>query len=182
VSAHPPERRRVTTVTLPCGCCCCCCCCLHTIGGLIGAGLASGIAGATERPRYPDYYYHPEDYPGLVLPPRRSPTLSAVAIYWITFAGLTTLTAVLSCMGYGGGPTRMGSMEGAGAALLILAIFLPAVQLAASVLAIILAAVTDLPNAGARVWAVGKITLGMVLGTAVGMGIMVVLYVGLTAR
>ncbi len=39
--AHPPERRRPRSVVAASGCCCCCCCCLHTLGGLVGAAVAS---------------------------------------------------------------------------------------------------------------------------------------------
>src|SRR4051794_15551797 len=41
--AHAPERRRRGVVPAQAGgcCCCCCCCCLHTVGGLVGALIAS---------------------------------------------------------------------------------------------------------------------------------------------
>src|SRR5438105_3692403 len=38
---HPPERRRRSVIVASPSCCCCCCCCLHTVGGLVGAGIAS---------------------------------------------------------------------------------------------------------------------------------------------
>jgi len=48
-----PERRRVQSTLLQagagCGCgCCCCCCCLHSVGGLVGSGIASRSADASE--------------------------------------------------------------------------------------------------------------------------------------
>jgi hypothetical protein len=61
----------------------------------------------------------------------------------------------------------------------MLVMFLPGVQLAASVIAMFLAAVTDWDDAAARVWAVAKITLGTVIGTAIGIGLLFLFCVGL---
>jgi hypothetical protein len=173
VHPHPPERRRRQTVTLPCGCCCCCCCCLHTLGGLIGAAIGSNVASRTPPPPYPGYLYEGEE--GELIPPRRRYALSPAALYWIILAVLVNITFLLCFLGFGTEPFDPSRLEGLGAAILILAIFLPAVQLVASVIAMLVAGLTDRPNAAARIWAVGKITLGTLIGTAIGIGIMFVI-------
>ncbi len=69
IQKHPPERRqRKKDGIVLYSCCCCCCCCLHTLGGVIGAALGGG--------------YTPEpDYS--VKPPRRLP--SSTFLYWMSF-------------------------------------------------------------------------------------------------
>jgi hypothetical protein len=122
----------------------------------------------------PRYLYEGEEGE-LVLPPRRSYALSPAALYWIILAVLVNVTFLLCFLGYTTEPFDPGRLEGLGAAVLILAIFLPAVQLVASVIAMLVAGLTDRPNAAARIWAVGKITLGTLIGTAIGIGIMFVI-------
>jgi hypothetical protein len=178
--AHPPERRPPRTVTLPCGSCCCCCCCLHTIGGLAGAAICSFLPtrGGARPYSPPDYY---ADTASPQAPPRPRSVISAAALYWIIFVVLMQLVFVVSCVGFGHGFTGPDSLSGVGGALLILAIFLPAVQLVASLLAMIAAAATDWSNAAARLWTIGKITLGTLLGTGVGIGAMFLLFLVCTA-
>ncbi len=174
VQAHPPERRRRQTVTLPCGCCCCCCCCLHSIGGLVGAVIGSVTSSVTARRPSP-YEYLPEGGGDpFVLPPRLRPSsaLSASALYWIILALLASLVFVFSFLGFSLENFNRDQMAGLGGAILILAIFLPAVQLVASVIAMIVAGLTDRPNAAARIWTVAKITFGTLIGTGVGLGAM----------
>jgi hypothetical protein len=167
---HPPERRRARTVALPCGCCCCCCC-LHSIGGLIGALIGTFIPGRRPPEPYPPPGYYGEQY---VPPPvpRRSSALPAAGLYWIILAMLTMLVFLVSCVGYAHELAGPGIFDGVGAGLLILAIFLPGVQIVASLIAMLAAALTDTQNAAARLWTIGKITLGTLLGTGVGIGIM----------
>src|SRR5262249_28093682 len=107
--------------------------------------------------------------------PRRPYTLSPEALYWIILAVLVNITFLLCCLGYTTEPFDPGRLEGLGAALLILAIFLPALQLVASVIALIVAGLTDRAHAAARIWAMGKIPLGTLIGTAIGIGIMFVI-------
>ncbi|MCI0459377.1 MAG: hypothetical protein L0Z62_20700 [Gemmataceae bacterium] len=177
--AHPPERRRRQTVTLPCGCCCCCCC-LHTIGGLLGAAIGSAV-GSTVAPRAPRPYPSDEelvDRHGRRLFSHTSASISAVALYWFTLLGLIGLTFVLSCAG-GALRGRADSFEyGPGWGLMILALFLPGIQLVASVITMFLAAVTNWNDAAARVWVVAKITLGTVIGTGIGIGLLFLVCVG----
>jgi hypothetical protein len=119
-------------------------------------------------PRFLDEIDGGQEY---VLPPRPS-ALSAAALYWIILAALANLTGVISCLGIAREPFNPGAVEGVGGAILILAIFLPAVQLVASVLAMIVAGLTDRPNAAARIWVVAKITFGTLIGTGAGIGVM----------
>src|SRR3954447_17287436 len=68
---HPPERRGGKGAKLYCGGgCCCCSCCLHSLGGLIGAALAS---------------------------PRRQagPGSANAGIYWLTLLLVTGLSVLL---------------------------------------------------------------------------------------
>src|SRR5438132_1613588 len=39
LQVHPPERRRRSVIVASPSCCCCC---LHSVGGLVGAGMVSG--------------------------------------------------------------------------------------------------------------------------------------------
>jgi hypothetical protein len=104
--------------------------------------------------------------------------ISAVALYWFTLLGLIGLTFVLSCAG-GALRGRSDFFEGGpGWGLMILALFLPGIQLAASVITMFLAAVTNWNDAAARVWVVAKITLGTVIGTGIGIGMLFLLCVG----
>jgi hypothetical protein len=106
------------------------------------------------------------------LRPRRSSAIPAAVLYWIILAMLTMLTFLVSCVGFGNDFLHGGMVEGAGPALLLIAIFLPAVQIVASLFAMLAAALTDTQNAAARLWTIGKITLGTLIGTGVGVGIM----------
>jgi hypothetical protein len=179
VEKHPPERRRSRTVTTHCGCCCCCCCCLHTIGGLIGAAICSAVArkpaaGSATQEYYDRAFPAPQ-------PASRS-AFSPAFLYWVILVILIQAVFLISCAGFSHGPFNPESLEGVGAGLMILAIFLPLVQIVASVLAIIAAAITDTEHAAARIWVVAKITFGSLIGTAIGIGIMFLLFAVCTIR
>jgi hypothetical protein len=163
VTAHPPERLRPAgSVVLPCGCCCCCCC-LHTLGGVIGA-IAGSIKPIDPRPRPVD-----SDFP---FPFRRDEfegdgqVLSAGVLYWLLVcfgAGLVTVWPYVST-----GARRSDSLSDG---LFLTVMVLPAVQLAASAvaMAIVFLFYTDRRTAALRI---GKITLWSFVGTIVGIGIM----------
>jgi hypothetical protein len=149
-------------VVLPCGCCCCCCCCLHTIGGLVGG--ISGSLTRIDRPRRP----LDPDFP---FPFRRDEmedeaTFPSGAMYWLLVSFLCAVTAVVFYVGEGArDPTAL--LWGLGVAIMIL----PALQLGASVIAVIGVALfyTERTVAFIRI---GKITLWSFVGTMAGLFLM----------
>jgi hypothetical protein len=109
-------------VTARCGCCCCCCCCLHSLGGLVGAAVAST---AVDGDRRIHDYLAPEEKK------RREQwwarDASAIRAYWISLV----LVCLPVCR-YGlAWPFRIDREEG----LLTVLFLLPAFQWAASFLA-----------------------------------------------
>jgi hypothetical protein len=172
VVAHPPERRRrAGTVPAQAGACCCtcCCCCLHAIGGIIGA-VAGSVVRVEPTPKAPD--------PSFPFPFRRDeedpefPFLP-VLLYWALFlllTGLTWLGLTLS-----GPRVAPGDMVGWG---VVLVIVLPAVQLGASLLSLLLVsvlpttAVPDRPGARKRVL---RILIWSLVGTLTGGGLLFLL-------
>ncbi len=172
--AHPPERRRRQSVTLPCGCCCCCCC-LHTVGGLIGAAVGSVLSVRRPTPRYLEDLYPGEDGYPIV---RRRSSISAPAIYWIILGMLMCLGFVVACAVVANENPTFDPAAAFGGWLLGLALLLPGAQLLASLLAMGVAAITDWDDAAARLWAIGKITLGTLIGTGIGIGIMFLICIG----
>jgi hypothetical protein len=149
-------------VVLPCGCCCCCCCCLHTIGGLIG-----GIAGSLSRIDRPRRPLDP-DFP---FPFRRDEmedevTFPAGVLYWLLVSFLSAATAV----GYywNEGAARPDDLF---IGLLVAVFFLPAIQLGASLLALIGVAVFYTEKTVALI-RIGKITLWSFVGTIAGIMLM----------
>src|SRR5262245_2462529 len=169
--AHRPERRRVRPVTLHGACCCtCCCCCAHTLGGLVGAAFGSAVA--SERRPIPPPHFNDALYeePPDLMSPREA--ISAVAVYWLVFLGTSGLYSLARCAGVG--PAWLGpDIHGDPPRILFeLAFVLPAIQLVACILAIPFAALTNRANAARRIWAVGKITLGFLIGAGVGTALM----------
>ena len=114
--------------------------------------------------------------------PDRAPLSSNASLqerldHWLTLVMLMGMVFMLSWVR--NLSERGGIEEGPLWGLGMLVMFLPAVQLVASVVAMFLAAVTDWDDAAARVWAVAKITLGTVIGTAIGIGLLFLFCVGL---
>jgi hypothetical protein len=162
VTPHPPERRRSgRPVVLPAGCCCCCCCCLHTLGGLIG-GVAGSVSAQEAIPkRMTD--------PNSPFPFRRDefetegPILPATLLYWLLVPIVAFLGAGLFALT--NGPNLADGLLG-GAFVMIMV--LPAVQLGASVLAVLLILLfyseKTLP-----LRRIGSITLWAFVGSLIGM-------------
>src|SRR3954454_15849281 len=131
VTTHPPERGRQTApVTLACGCCCCCCCCLHAVGGALG-GLTGSLLSVAPRPKvmydpdapFPfrrDEFYDEEEI-------MFSPTL----LYWLFVAMLTSGFSMWFFIFEGGFSQPEYLLGGF---LLAVFVFLPLIQLAASLL------------------------------------------------
>jgi hypothetical protein len=207
VRTHPPERRRSAPVTLNAGCCCCCCCCcLHTVGGLIGAAMGSSAGAPAPRPRwYEDTSLpaapvphaprhstgiktgagevttgptHPEpirpDYDEDVFDVRQPSRLSAAALFWylsLAAGGLGLLFSVL------GGATP-GQGGGLLVGIVILAMVFPAVQLVAAVIVFFVFLLSTRYDRGAQLSQIGKITGGLMVGTFIGFGMMILMCAG----
>jgi hypothetical protein len=166
IECHPPERRR-RTETLMCGCCCCCCCCLHTVGGLIGAGIAPAFG---RKNRMPILYYYDEEF-DVALPSIQKTGVSAVKVFWL----ISLICAILGAL--------IGLVEGAEGfvvGLVILALVYPAVQLGSAMLVAFWLAVSSRDDKRYQFKQLGKITLGLFLGTVAGILTMVVIGVMLS--
>jgi hypothetical protein len=169
VTVHPPERRRrhSSVIAAQACCCCCCCCCLHTIGGLIG-GLVGSLLHVRPSPPVPS---QDEDSP---FPFRRdepgpSFTLSAALVYWVLFSLLSLGTFLYFLLENGPG-SREPIWAGIGTVLVM-----PGVQLAASLLAVLVAAVCPrglMPDKRAALVRIGTISLWAFVGGLVGMLLM----------
>ena len=151
IEAHAPERgKRAGVVTVGCGCCCCCCC-LHTIGGLIGAAAAPIFgAGATPTP----FHYDVDDF-DIELPSLAKPGLSAISTYWYTFLILTAIGGLIA-------------LASGVVGVVILVLVLPLVQLGAVVVSAMLLALNPRSVQDGQLWTLGKIALGLVVGTGLG--------------
>jgi hypothetical protein len=148
----PPERSSTMPVAAAAGgCCSSCCCCFHTVGSLIGAALARApkvtpsdtpvavIAGAPTEPKY-----------------------SATKEYWLSFLiGSVILMMIL-------GVYLDGNDRAAGMAIFY-AILIPAVQLGASIIALVMILVSKRPGQGERLGHLGRITLYAFVGALIGL-------------
>jgi len=126
-----------------CGCCCCCCCCLHSLGSLVGAGIASAI-------------------------PFKKPSgereASAAPLYWFMLA-LGTASVV-------GGSLANGLWDW-GSILLLIVLVLPAIQLGASFVAMVaIAVVPRFEDKNGYMSSLGRITLLSLAGTMIGIMVM----------
>jgi len=178
-TTHPPERaRRGSPVILPCGCCCCCCCCLHTIGGLVGGVVGSVLQVARRtRPVDPDFPF----------PSRRdeldeeAPLFPPAMLYWLLVSFLIGVTCVWTYLANATRGPLAGDPSNLLLGLFIAVMILPALQVAASVLAT-LAIALFYGEKLTPLMRVGKITLWSFVGTLGGLllmgGCLGALYVG----
>lgn len=149
---------------------------------MIGAAVAPAFG--RNRANFPTRYrLLVEEYEELdtdVLPAGRPPPeflrkrgASGVAVYWWALLALVVVAIVL------GGVS--GKEAGIGMALLGLALGLPALQLAASVVAALVMVASVREDKKYQLIQVGKITLGTFAGTVLGIIAMVVLALGFSA-
>jgi hypothetical protein len=180
LAVHPPERRRAAgPVVLPAACCCTCCCCLHTVGGLIGAGLgtSSPIASRPRRAADPDapFPYRLDEFES------EGPILPAGGLYWLVVALLvsmvTSYTTLQELLSSPGGNPIQGMLLG----VFISVMVLPGIQLGASVLSVLVVLIFY-PDKSLALYRVGKITWFSFLGSMLGMllmgGCLGLMYVG----
>lgn len=184
IVAHPPERRLPRGgAPAQAGHCCCCCCCLHSLGALIGAAVAPALGRGPERSYLPITHYWDEedDYdegddsgerrpgtPDIALP-KSGP--SAVSLFWWIFLGLVGLGSLL---GAASGP------EGFMVGWIILLLVLPLLQLGSAIITSIVLAVSQRSDTRYQFVQLGKITLGLVIGTVAGIASMFIIYFALS--
>lgn len=163
VEAHPPERGAPRSVVVACGCsCCCCCCCLHSVGGVIGAAIASAGGAAA----------------GDALVSRSI----AKRIYWVAVLFLVAcIPGPLFAPGHG-----VHEIDDAfWIAFLGVALGLPVIQLGAAVLSLLVVLVapgTMIPEKGSAAGAIGRLALGTFLGSLAGILAMVLLALPLLSQ
>ncbi len=208
VVAHPAERRlRRPSVQAHVGggCCCTCCCCLHSVGGLIGAAVASIKGGEptpesfqqgaaelgrdrrTEGPSLHDpeavkadtsfsdetptrSLPAPDDTRDFALPVHGS---SAVKLFWLSLLALIALGwPLLLAWNYGPYFTSSALLVFSG---FILLLWLPGFQVGACLVTWLILAVSTRPDKRSQLRQLGKILLGVVIGTIVGLLLMFLL-------
>lgn len=182
VVAHPPERWRVRSGTpAQAGqcCCCCCCCCLHSVGSLVGAAVTPllwrGRGPGYSRTQEEEDYGDPSGWAGDLPddPGRRSAgsvLSSAVAVFWLS--SLALVLAALALAGVkaidDGNQAGLDIVVG----LVLLALGFPALQLIAAVVTAIVLGVSSRTDKGYQFKQLGKIALGVLAGTILGLAIM----------
>jgi hypothetical protein len=167
-------------------CCCCCCCCLHTIGGAIGASWAGNYHGkgpldlqeeSAASPRSPRGF---DDQSGS-LPGVQSLFWSSVGIVFLIQVIIALLIYYAEITSNQLGTELFTTVSiGSGAALILLG---PLYFLAACVvMAIRIGLSPALRQDHQYFLATGKIAGGTILGTLIGIGIMVGIYFIMVAR
>jgi hypothetical protein len=165
IEKHTPERRRQPTVTVACGCSCsCCCCCLHSVGGVVGAALAPVLV---RRARPPITQHYDPEVRGLV-PKVSKEGVSALALFWWIFLGLCVLAFPIgAALSYG--DTAVGVMV----TIVVLLLIMPALQLVSLFISLVAVALMNRPDRRYQLTQVGKAGLGLIVGTVVGILVMV---------
>lgn len=181
VHRHPPERLVRALARGEVAACCTtssCCCCLHSLGGLAGAIVGTyhpalpSEAGEEEKGIPPVGLRDDElDGPAPPAPARPGPRPLAVPIYWCSATGLTFLTIL--------GAPLISPQRGPNLGFGLLIFFGPVVLLGGSVIAALVIAGSPSLRGDVREWKrLGWITLGMVVGTLLGTGLMLLPLIG----
>jgi hypothetical protein len=117
-----------------------------------------------------DAFQGSEDEPRIALP-RSGP--SAVRTFWIVLLVLLAIGLMLSLAAGG---------EGFIVGVVIILLILPALQLAAAIVTLFVLALSTHPNRGRQLWQLGKIVMGVVIGTVLGIVVMWAIYLVMTHR
>ena len=167
--AHPPERYRRSGVPAQAGGCCCCCCCLHSLGGLIGAAVSLHLGGgpayrtdaAVEE--YDDGFDQPRSVVASTARPDESHgRFTANSLFWQSFLFLMFLAMVVG---------TISSQSLFGPAIIIL-MLMPLLQLASAAIALFALAVSSRTDRGYQLRCLGRLTLGTIVGSLLGLGVM----------
>ena len=143
---HPAERQ-VAAAVAGSPCCSCCCCCSCCLHSLGGVVGASVGSGQA-----------------LVKTRDRDRAAFGVSVYWGVFALLSVAATLV--VAYTSEPF---------VAFIALVLLAPVLQLAASLVTLLVVAVAPLANKGAAYAAVGWITLWSFVGAAIGLAVMLLL-------
>jgi hypothetical protein len=156
----PPERRIAAPTAASAGsCCCCCCCCLHTVGSIVGA-----LTAKTPKP--------PDAVPTAVVGgSEATPRYSVRKEYWVTLLILSTVAFPILLVAT---DIRLRRIE---EWLLMYAIFMPGIQLAATVVVGVRNTFSKRPGLQERINHLGSITVRAFIGTLAGLLIMLLLFV-----
>ena len=194
--SHQPERRRRAGTTLYGPGCCCCCCCLHSVGSLLGAVVAPAFGAPasspiTIPPGVADRVTSPPPETGIkavesaIQSDRPAPIrleadedrpsvlyaggsgVTAVSLFWMILFAISVVCGIWF--------TSVGGGDSCGGALLILAMTMPAVQLASIVLVAIVLSFWTRPDRGYQFSQLGRVTLGTVVGTVAGVLLMILI-------
>ncbi|MFO0564748.1 MAG: hypothetical protein U0263_03750 [Polyangiaceae bacterium] len=147
----PAERleRLAVVGSVCCSSCCCCCCCLHAVGGLMGAAMGSAwavapAAGDAEAPKAA----------------ARDGAAVTVAVHWTIVVALSVVTFVIASL--------VDVHDGIWIGLAAVVIGLPAFQLTAFLLGLLLAPAFPVPDKLGSLKALGKIFVLSVIGSIIG--------------
>lgn len=174
---HPPERgRRRKQYVILYSCCCCCCCCLHSVGGAIGAAVA-GVQGnyraeelgqgksATQMPSSQGIYWF-SVFLSLLL------AWIVVLLFWVFQPNAVSPTGRQALF------APLLSLYVIGVSLILVG---PAWLLAGSIVMAVRLAFSKKLRGHTGYWkSLGWITLGGVVGSAIGLGLMFGLFVLVT--
>ena len=158
IERHPPERRENRGVIVACtGSCCCCCCCLHTLGGIVGAAVASPSGTSTDGAS-------------------QASSAKAAHTYWLL---LVALCGLIAAGGMSIAYSDRGRWQDVAIVVGGLVLGLPLVQIAVSVAAVILIAINwpfRFADKRAALKRIGRITRHTITGTMVGVIIMFIMW------
>jgi hypothetical protein len=139
------------------------------VGGIVGAGVAPAIGKNNPMPLNT---YYDEEY-DVSIPNIARPGVSAVKVFWFLSLGAAILGTLIGAA-YGG--------EGFIVGLVILALVFPAVQLVAALITLFWLALSSRPDKSFQLLQIGKLTLGLVIGTVAGIVGMIGIGVILSGR
>ena len=162
-TAHPPERGRARSLApAQAGAsCCCCCCCLHSLGALVGAAVAPGFR-SRKGPRTQEEQDY-ADFPEQTAPRYGS---SAVAIFWLA----TLILGSMVIMGWGALSFAQGRdfMNGFLVAVFGIVMLFPALLLVAAAATAVVLGLSSRPDKATEFTQLGRISIGVVVGTIIG--------------
>jgi hypothetical protein len=147
---HPPERKRRSTVLLVHGCCCCC---LHSAGGIAGSiwGSLRRNAPSPDSLTTPEAVRQEEEV--------KTAHRLAVKVYWLVFTILSFLSIVV---------TTLINHEDAIVGAVLTLIYLPALQLLASLLTLLWIPMKEPVRKQVFLRRLGRISLYGFLGALIG--------------
>ena len=175
--ALPPERYRSSQASAQAGgCCCCCCCCLHSLGGIVGAAVALKLGGgpAYRNDAAAEEFDDGFDQPRLIaprttLPEEEGEGATARSLFWYSFLFLMLLIGVVGTVVW------RTPLAGGFAVLMVM----PVLQLVSAGIALFALAFSSRPDRGYQLRCLGRLTLGTIAGSLLGLFVMLAAIVAL---